>query len=81
LVNCLSVAPGPSPKSTLPEKSLVCEFADVHPVPIAKSPAIASTVQATAHMVFTIAPRQYLVFSIFRKKNPLFSKPGPVRTL
>ena len=79
-VNCLSVSPGPSPISTLPEKSLTCEFADVHPLPIAKSTATASTVQATAHMAFTIPPSRHLVFSMFRKSNPLFFTPGPART-
>ena len=54
-VNRLSVGPGPSPTSIL-EKSFICDLVEAHPPPKTKAPATTRTVQATAHMDFTIPP-------------------------
>jgi hypothetical protein len=54
-VNRLSVDPGPSPTSIL-EKSFLCDLVEAHPPPKTKAPATTRTVQATAHMAFTIPP-------------------------
>jgi hypothetical protein len=80
-VNSLSVAPGPSPISILPN-SLTCEFADPQPLPTVKSPATASTVQATAHMAFTIPPRQLpvLKYKTHTSKPASSIIPGSDRT-
>jgi hypothetical protein len=66
-VFCISVSrtivpPGPSPTS-IREKSLTFDPTDPQPLLTAKSPATASTVQATAHMAFTIPPRQLPVLN------------------
>jgi hypothetical protein len=54
-VNRLSVGPGPSP-TFIWEKSVICDLVEAHPPPKTGAPATTITVQATAHMAFTIPP-------------------------
>jgi hypothetical protein len=58
-VNRLSADPGPSPTSIL-EKSPICDLVEAHPPLKTKAP-ITRTVQATAHMAFTIPPCKRLI--------------------
>jgi hypothetical protein len=59
-VNRLSVDPGPSPTSIL-EKSFICDLVEAHPPPKRNAPDTTRTMQATAHMDFTIPPCKRLI--------------------
>ena len=79
-VNRLSVDPGPSPTSIL-EKSFICDLVEAHPPPKTKAPATTRTVQATAHMAFTIPPCKRLILKKeITNLARLSSTPGSVHT-